>query len=104
MSHTIIIGGGIAGLTAAYYLQKAERDYTILEASDRIGGRIKTDEYNGFLMDRGFQVFLTAYPEARKILDYNTLELRAFNPGAVLLRSNGKIDYMGDPLRQLSSS
>ena len=50
MSHTIIVGAGIAGLTAAYYLQKAERDYTILEASDRIGGRIKTDEYNGFLM------------------------------------------------------
>ena len=103
MSHTIIVGAGIAGLTAAYYLQKANKDYTILEASDRIGGRIKTDESNGFLMDRGFQVFLTSYPEARKILDYNTLELKAFDSGAVLLRSNGKVDYIGDPQRQLSS-
>jgi len=103
MSHTIIVGAGIAGLTAAYYLQKANKNYTILEASDRIGGRIKTDESNGFIMDRGFQVFLTSYPEARKILDYNTLELKAFDSGAVLLRSNGKVDYIGDPQRQLSS-
>jgi protoporphyrinogen oxidase len=48
-------------------------------------------------------VFLTSYPEARKILDYNTLELKAFDSGAVLLRSNGKVDYIGDPQRQLSS-
>ncbi len=57
MSQTIIVGAGIAGLTAAYYLHKSGQDYTLLEASDRIGGRIKTDETNGYLMDRGFQVF-----------------------------------------------
>jgi len=54
-------------------------------------------------MDRGFQVFLTAYPEAKKVLDYSRLDLRAFDPGAMLLRSGGKVDYLGDPLRQPSS-
>ena len=103
MSQTIIVGAGIAGLTAAYYLQKAGKGYTIIEATDRIGGRIKTDKSKGFLMDRGFQVFLTAYPEAKTILDYNALDLKAFDPGAVLLRGSGKIGYIGDPLRQPSS-
>lgn len=103
MANTIIVGGGIAGLTAAYYLEKAGQEYTILESTDRIGGRIKTDHVNGYSMDRGFQVFLTAYPEAQKILDYQKLNLKAFDPGAILLRNSGKIDYLGDPLRQLSS-
>ena len=99
----MIIGGGISGLTAAYYLQKAGLNYQIIEATDRVGGRIKTDVINGYRLDRGFQVFLTAYPEAKKILNYEALNLKAFDPGAVLLRSGGKVDYIGDPLRQLSS-
>jgi len=68
-----------------------------------VGGRIKTDESDGYLMDRGFQVFLTEYPEAKKILDYNSLHLKAFDPGAVLLRDNGKKGYIGDPFRKMSS-
>lgn len=103
MSKTVIIGGGISGLTAAYYLHKAGLDYQIIEATDRVGGRIKTDIVNGYQLDRGFQVFLTAYPEAKQILDYQALNLKSFDPGAVLLRSSGKINYIGDPLRQLSS-
>ena len=103
MSKTIIVGAGIAGLTAAYYLHKANRDYLLLEASDRIGGRIKSDISEGYIMDRGFQVFLTAYPEAKALLSYDSLNLKAFDPGAVLLRKNGKIGYIGDPLRQFSS-
>ena len=99
----MIIGGGISGLTAAYYLQKAGLNYQIIEATDRVGGRIKTNVVNGYRLDRGFQVFLTAYPEAKKILNYEALHLKAFDPGAVLLRSGGKVDYIGDPLRQLSS-
>jgi protoporphyrinogen oxidase len=103
MSKIVIVGGGIAGLTAAYYLHNAGEDYQIIEASDRIGGRIKTDLANGYRLDRGFQVFLTAYPEAKKILDYHALDLKKFDPGAVLLRAGGKIGYIGDPLRQFSS-
>jgi len=103
MTKTLIIGGGVSGLTVAYYLSKAGRDYQIIEATKRIGGRIKTDVVDGYRMDRGFQVFLTAYPEARKILDYKSLNFKSFNPGAVLLRDKGKLDYIGDPMRQISS-
>lgn len=100
---TIIIGSGLAGLTAAYYLQQAGKPYLLLEASDRVGGRVKTDHKNGYLLDRGFQVFLTAYPEAKAVLDYAALDLREFAPGAVLFRDGGKKDYIGDPQRQLSA-
>ena len=103
MAKTIIVGGGISGLTAAYYLQKAGKDYCILESTDRIGGRVKTDHLEGYNLDHGFQVFLTAYPEAKQVLDYSKLNLKAFDPGAILLRKEGKIDYIGDPLRQFSS-
>lgn len=103
MSKAIIIGAGLSGLTAAYYLQKAGQQYQIIEASDRVGGRVKTDHVDGYRMDRGFQVFLTAYPEARKVLDYGALDLRSFDPGAVLLRREGRRDYLGDPLRQISA-
>ncbi len=103
MAKTIIVGGGISGLTAAYYLEKAGKDYCVLESTDRIGGRVKTDQLDGYNLDHGFQVFLTAYPEAKRILDYSKLNLKAFDPGAILLRKESKIDYIGDPLRQLSS-
>ncbi|MEM9887808.1 MAG: NAD(P)/FAD-dependent oxidoreductase [Bacteroidota bacterium] len=104
MKDIIIVGGGIAGLTAAHYLQKAKKDFLLLEASDRIGGRVKTDEVNGFLLDRGFQVLLTAYPEAKDILDYESLDLRSFLPGALILQENGKQSQLGDPLRWLGST
>jgi phytoene dehydrogenase-like protein len=101
--HTLIIGGGIAGLSAAIHLQKKGIDVTILEATDRAGGRIKTDIAGGFRFDRGFQVLLTAYPEAQKMLHYGALNLRRFEPGAVLLLENGVRERIGDPLRQPSA-
>ncbi|MEL6926508.1 MAG: oleate hydratase, partial [Bacteroidota bacterium] len=55
----IIVGAGLAGLTAANYLQQKGHEVKILEASDRVGGRVKTDQHEGFLLDHGFQVFLT---------------------------------------------
>lgn len=74
----------------------------ILEKSDRVGGRVQTDEVDGFLLDRGFQVLLTAYPEAQKYLDYDLLDLRKFVPGA-LIRYNGKFHSFIDPTRQPSA-
>jgi len=103
MSATIIIGAGLSGLTAARQLQEKGIDFTILEASDRIGGRVKTDIVDGYRFDHGFQVLLTEYPEAKRWLDYDTLDLRAFTPGAMLLYANGKRDHIGDPLRDPSS-
>jgi phytoene dehydrogenase-like protein len=99
----IIIGGGLSGLTAARQLHKKGIDFLLLEATDRIGGRVKTDVIDGFRLDHGFQVLLTAYPEAQKWLDYSTLDLKAFTPGAMLLYPDGKKGQLGDPLRDFSS-
>lgn len=103
MPRTVIVGGGVAGLTAAYYLQEARHPFVLLEASDRLGGRMRTDVVDGYHLDRGFQVFLTAYPEAQRILDYKALQLATFKPGAVILLPDGKTSRIGDPLRDLSS-
>jgi phytoene dehydrogenase-like protein len=99
----IIIGGGMAGLIAARQLQSKGIEFLLLEASSRIGGRVKTDVVDGFRLDHGFQVLLTAYPEAQKWLDYDQLNLKNFLPGAKILLPNGKIDSIGDPLRDFSS-
>ncbi len=95
----LIIGGGIAGLSCAYQLTKTGYRCRLLEASDRVGGRVRTDEVDGFLLDRGFQVFLTAYPEAKAILDYDRLDLRQFNPGSIV-RYRKKFHRLSDPWRQ----
>jgi len=101
-AEVIIVGAGLAGLTAAKVLKTAGKSVLILESADHIGGRVWTDELGGFLLDRGFQVFLTAYPEAKRFLDYDALQLRAFDPGALILSRDG-ITAMGDPIRKPSS-
>lgn len=95
----IIVGGGLAGLTCARYLCNNGVTCRLLEASDDISGRVRTDLVDGFLLDRGFQVFLTAYPEARDILDYEKLKLRQFEPGA-LVRMRGEFQRLSDPWRR----
>ncbi len=99
----IIIGGGLSGLTAARRLQQENIDFLLLEATDRIGGRVKTDVVDGFRLDHGFQVLLSAYPEARRWLDYEQLDLKSFLPGALLLHSDGSKGRIGDPFRDVSS-
>jgi hypothetical protein len=101
-AEVIIIGAGLAGLTAAKILKTAGKSVLILEASDGVGGRVRTDEVDGYLLDRGFQVFLTAYPEAKSILDYEKLKLCKFDPGALILNRDG-ITKIGDPMKQPGS-
>lgn len=99
----LIIGGGIAGLSAAIHLQRAGLNIQLLEATERVGGRVKTDLVDGFRLDRGFQVLLTAYPEAQALLDYKALDLRYFKPGAYIL-DGSKQFLVGDPMRWLGST
>ncbi len=101
-TNIFISGAGLAGLTAARGLKRAGRSVNIIEASDGIGGRVRTDQIDGFLLDRGFQVLLTAYPEAKHFLDYKALDLQSFSPGSIILNKSG-IDQIGDPLREISS-
>jgi len=95
----IIVGAGISGLSCARHLMKAGIKFLILEGGNRIGGRIKSDMVNGFILDQGFQVLQTAYPEARRQLNYDKLELNPFSPG-VAVRANGKLFYISDPVRR----
>lgn len=95
----VIVGAGLAGLAAARELTAAGRTVTVLEASDGPGGRVRTDEVQGFRLDRGFQVLLTAYPACREMLDYAALDLRAFEPGA-MVRRGGRWYHLTDPFRR----
>lgn len=95
----IIIGAGLAGLCCALTLSKQGIPFVVLEASDAVGGRVRTDIVDGFRLNRGFQIFLTAYPEAAKVLDYNALELKRFFPGAKI-RTSGAFHHLVDPFRE----
>src|SRR5215472_14309682 len=94
----LIVGAGLAGLCCARELHANSVSFQILEASDGIGGRVRTDVVDGFLLDRGFQVLLTAYPEAKRALDYERLELKTFLPG-VLSWYAGRMNKLVDPWR-----
>ena len=94
----LIVGGGLAGLCCARVLQENGVGFQILEASDGLGGRVRTDELDGFLLDRGFQVLLTAYPEAKRVLDYARLDLKPFAPGAISWYA-GRMNRLIDPWR-----
>ncbi|WFO16938.1 FAD-dependent oxidoreductase [Cellulophaga baltica 4] len=96
-----IIGAGISGLIAAQVLEEAGFSPVVLEATDTIGGRVKTELFQGHQLDHGFQVLLTAYPVAQKYLDYKALELQKFLPGATIFK-NAKQVNIGDPLREIS--
>ncbi len=94
----IVVGAGLAGMHAAKELVSAGRDVIVVEASDGVGGRVRTDTIDGFRVDRGFQVLLTGYPTARTVWDYDALDLRAFSPG-VSVRAEGAMHTLADPLR-----
>jgi phytoene dehydrogenase-like protein len=94
-----VVGAGLAGLRCARRLHERGVTATVLEAADAVGGRVRTDRVDGFLLDRGFQVLLTAYPEARSVLDYRELELHPFYPGA-LVWTGGRFVTVADPFRR----
>lgn len=95
----IVVGAGLAGLACAKHLHDHQVSVQIIEASDAVGGRVRTDEVDGFLLDRGFQVLLTAYPEARTVLNFDKLRLHRFLAGA-MIHSSGQVHKVVDPFRE----
>ncbi len=95
-----VVGAGLAGLAAATRLHDAGLDVVVLEAGDAVGGRIRTDRVDGFLLDRGFQVLNTAYPAVRRLLDLDALDLCVFDRAA-LVHVDGENHRLGDPRREL---
>jgi len=98
MTEVIVVGGGLAGLIAAKRLAAGDVDVTLFEQDAAVGGRVQTDDVDGFTLDRGFQVLFTSYPAVRSELDLDALRLREFKPGAVLARP-GERTLLSDPLR-----
>lgn len=102
MKQAIIVGAGLAGLTCARRLQELDWGVKVFEAGDAVGGRVRTDDIDGFRIDRGFQVLLTAYPAAKRWLDYPALELQEFPAGAVVWFGGGW-EKVADPRREPGS-
>lgn len=99
----VIVGAGMAGLTCASILHRAGRRTVVLEAGDRIGGRIRTDRHpDGFVIDRGFQVVLDAYPALRRHVNLDALQLGAFDAGAMIWTGR-RLTLLADPIRHPSA-
>lgn len=94
----IVVGAGLAGLACAWHLHRAGVTVRVLEASDGVGGRVRSDLVDGFRLDRGFQIFNTAYPEAARVLDVGALDLRRFTNGAIVFRE-GRRERVALPWR-----
>jgi phytoene dehydrogenase-like protein len=99
MRNVVVVGGGLAGLVAARRLAAAGLDVQVFERRGEVGGRVRTRRREGFTLDRGFQVLFTAYPAARRELDFDALDLRHFTPGATIARP-GDRSTLSDPLRE----
>ena len=98
----IVVGAGLAGLTCAKVLAERGHEVAVFEASEGVGGRVRTDALDGFLLDRGFQVYFTAYPVAKRHLDHMALDLQVFDPGAIIYRDLDR-SILADPLRNPGS-
>lgn len=99
----IVVGAGLAGLVCARTLHDSGIDVTVLEASDGVGGRVRTELVDSFLLDKGFQVTFTSYPALSRQIDTSRLNLRRFDPGAIIARGVGRY-VLSDPLRDISSA
>jgi phytoene dehydrogenase-like protein len=95
MKPILIIGGGIAGLQAASILHTKRIDFILFEKQAYVGGRVSSIVKDGFILDRGFQVLQTSYPEVQRSLDLAELDLHFFESGAMV-----KDQLFFNPLRR----
>ena len=100
----VVIGAGLAGLAAARELSIHGIEVTVLEASNHVGGRVRTDHIDGITMDHGFQVYNPAYPEASRVLDHEALDLHPLTAGIGVRLKPGKLSRLGDPRKNFLSS
>ena len=92
----VVIGAGLAGLNAALTLQNKGLPVTLLESSDRVGGRVTSDQIDGFTLDRGFQLLNLNYPEIRSLEIANELEFKVA-PRTIDIALDGQQVSLGDP-------
>jgi phytoene dehydrogenase-like protein len=95
----VVVGAGLAGLRAARTAARAGRSVAVCEAGDGVGGRVRTDVVDGFLVDRGFQILNTSYPALKATIDLDALDLRPFVPGAAVRDADGRLHRLADPRR-----
>lgn len=91
----VIVGAGLAGLSAAHHLTGAGVKVLVLETSDRPGGRMRTDRTDGFRLDRTGQLLNTSFPELLRTPGLDGLALRPFTPG-VLVHLDGRNHRTGE--------
>jgi phytoene dehydrogenase-like protein len=99
----IVVGAGLAGLSAAQTLIDAGVAVRVLEASATLGGRVQTDEINGYRFDRGFQLINAKYPELAALNIVHKLDF-AYAPRAVDIALDGSVVRLGDPRKYLTSA
>lgn len=92
----VVVGAGLAGLAAAQQLTSAGLAVTVVEAEPRVGGRMTTDEVDGFRLDRTGQLLNTSFPELRRTPGLRDLPLRPFSPG-VLVHGEGRTHRISEP-------
>ncbi|WP_410649208.1 protoporphyrinogen/coproporphyrinogen oxidase [Amycolatopsis sp. cmx-4-54] len=93
----VLVGAGLAGLSAGLHLHRAGISCTVLEAGDEVGGRVRTDVVDGFRLDRGFQILNPAYPAIQRLVDIDALQLGKFWR-AVRVADDGRLSLLGNPL------
>lgn len=101
----VIVGAGLSGLAAARHLTHHGVEALVLEGSDAVGGRVRTDVVDGFRLDRGFQLYNPAYPEGARVLDHRALDLKPFVAGARIVVDRGgrrRVERVADPRRKPS--
>lgn len=95
-----VVGAGLSGLAAARQLAISGADVRVFEAAEHVGGRVRTDKVDGFTLDRGFQLYNPAYPEAARVLDHQALDLRPLVRGVDLVRTGRRgrnVVHLADP-------